>query len=300
MAKVEKQAIAFSSGTETLKGHLFSAGTPGPGVVVAGSWTTVKEQMADLYAGKLAEAGFTALTFDFAGFGESGGEPREYENPQQKIADIAAAANWLKDRDEVAGGQVAGLAICASAGYMAHAIAGGAPIRAFATVAAWLHDAGTVGEVYGGNAGVAEKIADGEEARRLYDEQGEVRYVPAYSEDDPKAAMGEMVKPYYGDPAKGAIPQWKNRLAVMSWPGWLRFDGVAPAAQVKVPVLMVHSEQAAFPDNVRRFAAALGGLGEVVWAEGGQLDFYHAPEQVDPAVARVADHFRAQTGSAQA
>ena len=44
-----------------------------PAVIVVGSWLTVKEQMATTYARKLAEAGYTALTFDFAGFGESHG-----------------------------------------------------------------------------------------------------------------------------------------------------------------------------------------------------------------------------------
>ncbi|GAB3894842.1 hypothetical protein GCM10029964_073870 [Kibdelosporangium lantanae] len=42
-------------------------------VVVTGSWLTVKEQMPDLYAARLAARGFLAVTFDFAGFGASGG-----------------------------------------------------------------------------------------------------------------------------------------------------------------------------------------------------------------------------------
>src|SRR5262249_62338859 len=44
-----------------------------PAVIVTGSWLTVKEQMATVYAERLAERGYTAFTFDFAGFGESGG-----------------------------------------------------------------------------------------------------------------------------------------------------------------------------------------------------------------------------------
>ena len=76
MAGVERQTVAFESGRNRLVGHLFSAGAPAPGVLVTGSWTTVKEQMADLYARRLAEAGLTALTFDFAHFGESDGESR--------------------------------------------------------------------------------------------------------------------------------------------------------------------------------------------------------------------------------
>lgn len=288
-------SVSFESGGRRLAGHLFTANGPAPGVIVTGSWTTVKEQMADLYASKLAEAGFTALTFDFADFGESEGEPRQYESPERKIEDISAAVQWLSGQKEVSG-DVGGLAICASAGYMAHAIARGAPIKAFATVAAWLHDPGTVGEMYGGDDGVAERIRDGEAARQAYEAGGEVRYVPAFSVDDPKAAMGEMVKSYYGDPARGAVPEWTNRFAVMSWPEWLNFNGIEGASGISVPALMVHSDEAAFPDNVRRFASELRGPQRVLWHEGTQLDFYHAAAQVDPAVEAVADHFRQTLG----
>lgn len=292
MAGIELQKVSFESGGNRLVGHLFASDKSAPGVLVTGSWTTVKEQMADLYARKLAEAGFTTLAFDFANFGESGGEPRQQESPALKIADIRAAAQWLGARDDVVGQTVGGLAICASAGYMAHAIEAGAPIASFATVAAWLHDAGTVGEMYGGDEGIAERKRDGAAALRAYQESGEVRYVPAYSEDDPKAAMGEMVKPYYGDPARGAVPEWDNRFAILSWPEWLNFDGLRPAPALTVPTMMVHSEDAAFPDNLRRFASALDGPQQVVWREGSQLDFYDQPAQVDPAIETVAEHFR--------
>jgi alpha-beta hydrolase superfamily lysophospholipase len=40
----------------------------------------------------MAQRGFVALTFDFRGWGESGGQRRQLENPQQKIDDIIAAA----------------------------------------------------------------------------------------------------------------------------------------------------------------------------------------------------------------
>src|SRR5687768_17178020 len=70
--------VTFTSEGETLVGHLhlpatYRAGDRLPAVLVAGSWTTVKEQMADLYARRLAEKGFAALSFDYRFYGESGG-----------------------------------------------------------------------------------------------------------------------------------------------------------------------------------------------------------------------------------
>ena len=54
------------------------------------------------------------------------------------------------------------------------------------------------------------------------------------------------------------------------------------------------------PGQWEVIAAALAGPSETVWSEGSQLDFYHAPAQVDPAVARVSEHFRAPVAAAQA
>lgn len=129
------EKVAFESGPNRLIGKLFrSSSRSGPAILVTGSWTTVKEQMADRYAVELARRGLATMTFDFAHFGESAGEPRQQESPSQKRADIVAASNWLAGQEGVSA--VGGLAICASAGYMAQAIAAGAPITAFAAVAA--------------------------------------------------------------------------------------------------------------------------------------------------------------------
>jgi len=49
-----------------------------------GSWTTVKGQMARLYADRLAEEGYATLALDPRYYGESGGVPRFVELPQAK------------------------------------------------------------------------------------------------------------------------------------------------------------------------------------------------------------------------
>jgi dienelactone hydrolase len=91
--------VLFPSGATTLAGRVHrragSLTERQPAVLVSGSWLTVKEQMADLYAAALAERGFTAITFDFAGWGQSGGVPRQVEQPSRKIADIIAVANFV-------------------------------------------------------------------------------------------------------------------------------------------------------------------------------------------------------------
>src|SRR5262245_29737630 len=130
-----------------------------PAVIVTGSWLTVKEQMPAVYAERLAERGYTAFTFDFAGFGESAGVPAQAEIPTRKISDIIAAANFVSTMSFVKPGAIGHLAICASAQYTLAALATGAPIRSFVSVAGWYHDSVSVAQFYGGEEGVDKRLA---------------------------------------------------------------------------------------------------------------------------------------------
>ena len=113
--------LTFHRGSTRLVGRLYR-NTPDwtvrqPGVLVTGSWLTVKEQMPDLYARQLADLGYTAFTFDFSGFGESEGELRQAEMPDRKIGDLIAAADFLSTLSPIEPQSLAHLAVCASAQY---------------------------------------------------------------------------------------------------------------------------------------------------------------------------------------
>jgi fermentation-respiration switch protein FrsA (DUF1100 family) len=287
------ERITFQSGHDTIVGCLYLPDRTEhrwPTVIVTGSWTTVKEQMPAVYAGRLAEAGFAALTFDFRHWGESGGDPRAYESPTSKIEDIQSAARYLQRHAAVDPDRIAGLAVCASAGYMAHAIAAGAPMRALVLVAAWLHDPVSIVPLYGGEAEVRRRIDAGRAARQRFEESGTADYVRAYDPNDPNAAMFFPLD-YYASSERGAAPQWSNEFATMSWVDWFAFDALSAAARVNIPTLMVHSDGAALPDNARRFYAALNGPKHLLWTDGTQTDFYDREPFVSRAVAAAVEHF---------
>ena len=262
--------------------------TPQPAVVVTGSWLTVKEQMPDRYAAALAARGFTAVTFDFSGFGQSPGAPRQAELPMQKAGEIAAAVRAVTSLSFVHP-QVGVLAVCASAQYALRAIADGAPIAALACVAGWFHDAVTVAPLYGGPDGVADRLARAERALAAYQADGTVLTVPAYAEGDDRAGMS-LPLPYYGQADRGAVPEWRNEMAELSWAAWLTFDGMRVAEQVAAPTLLVHADDCVLPDNVRALADWMPAA-EVAWGEGSQIDFYDQRAQVDFAVAAAEAHF---------
>jgi uncharacterized protein len=269
--------------------------TPQPAVVVTGSWLTVKEQMARTYALRLAEQGLTAFTFDFTGFGQSGGSPRQLELPARKIGDIAAAADFLSTMSFVREGGVGHVGICASAQYALAAIARGARIRSFVSIAGWYHDAESVASFYGGADGARMRIGRAREALETWAKSGDVIMVPAYRPDDDRAGMFFELD-YYANPRRGAVPEWKNEMAEMSWLFWLTFDGVRSADEVNAPTLMVHSNGCVFPEYAKAVHAALRGPKQIEWTEGNQIDFYDQEDQVTNAVSLAVSHFRGTLG----
>lgn len=282
------ERVSFISGDDRLQGLLYRPNrqAPSPAVVVAGSWTSVKEQMPATYAKALAARGFAALCFDFRGWGESPGTPRYLEDPTRKTADIVAAFDFLAAHEVIDPQRIHGLGICASAGYMSHAAASSRVPRTLCLVAPWLHDESIVNEVYGGAEGVAALIARSRAA-----EQGGETVIEAASATNPHALMYQA--PYYTEPDRGLIASYDNRFDLRSWEPWLRFDGIAAAERLALPTCIVHARTAAIPHGAERFAARLGPYARLHWLDGfSQFDFYDRREAVDAALAHVESHLR--------
>jgi hypothetical protein len=82
----------------------------------------------------------------------------------------------------------------------------------------------------------------------------------------------------------------------MSWPEWLEFDALSAGPRIDVPTLMIHADDAALPENARRFFDTLTGPKELHWTEGSQTDFYDLPGHVDPAARLAVQHFARSLG----
>ncbi|MFB2894826.1 alpha/beta hydrolase [Aerosakkonemataceae cyanobacterium BLCC-F50] len=295
--------VTFQSEGTTLVGNLYlpasyKSGDKLPAIVVAGAWITVKEQMATLYAKKLSEQGFATLAFDFRYYGESGGEPRQYESASAKIQDIKNAITYLQSVSAIDSDRIAGLGICFGAGYMAKVAAEDNRLKSFATVAAWMHDRESLNKLFGEEV-IQKRMQAGIAARKEYEATGKVQFVPAFTtKKDPLAAMtGEPI--YYGNPKRGSIPEWKNQFALMSWPEWIEFNALAVAPKVNTPTLFVHSDGSALPENVRRFYNTMPGPKKLFWTEGQHLDFYDQEAYVTKAVQALTEHFQTTLSTAQ-
>jgi fermentation-respiration switch protein FrsA (DUF1100 family) len=259
-------------------------------VVTTGPLTSVKEQAAGAYATSLAERGFATLAFDHGTFGESGGVPRQFENPQVKVDDIRAAVAALATDERTAGLPSVAVGVCAGGGYMAQAVAQEPTIRGFAGVA------GVYADVEQTRASLGDAfdslVKRGEAAERRFEETGEVESIPAVALDGGDVAMPlREAYEFYGT-SRGAVPNYVNGFAVQSFAYSLPFDAMTAADQITVPTLVVHSERALTPDLARRFYERLSVRKDELWLDSkGQIDFYDDPSLIGPASDRIAEFF---------
>lgn len=282
--------VLFYAGSAPLTGRIIrntdDESQTQPVITITGSWLTVKEQMPQVYARKLAEAGYTCFIFDFAGFGQSDGVIKQFECPHFKAHQIKHAAAFIRTFSFAHNQPVIHLGVCASAQYSLLAIRDGAQIDAFCSVAGWYHNAQTVAPFYGGDEGVKARLKAADDATNAYNSTKSVITVPAYDPNDPNAAMFFELD-YYGNPKRGAVPQWRNGFAVMSWRHWLTFDGLACAPHIRIPTLIFHSDDCVLPDNARAVHDAFNGPKDMVWSSGNQVDFYDLPDHVERAMAAL-------------
>ncbi|HTP32873.1 MAG TPA: alpha/beta hydrolase [Candidatus Acidoferrales bacterium] len=105
-----------------------------PAIVVAHPNGGVKEQVAGLYAQRLAEKGYIAITADAAYQGASGGEPRNVDKPQNRIEDIHGMADFIPRFPGVDHARLGLLGICGGGGYSLAAAQTDKRFKAIATL----------------------------------------------------------------------------------------------------------------------------------------------------------------------
>jgi fermentation-respiration switch protein FrsA (DUF1100 family) len=88
-----------------------------PAVVVAHPNGGVKEQVAGLYAQRLAEQGYITITADAAYQGGSGGQPRSVDKPATRIEDVHGMADFITQYAGVDNYRLGLLGICGGGGY---------------------------------------------------------------------------------------------------------------------------------------------------------------------------------------
>lgn len=103
-------------------------------VVVAHPNGGVKEQVAGLYAQRLAELGYVTIAADARYQGASGGEPYHTDRPASRIGDIHGMVSYIQGYPGVDAQRIGALGICGGGGYTLGAAQSDKRIKAVATL----------------------------------------------------------------------------------------------------------------------------------------------------------------------
>ena len=93
------EQVSFQSGGDECAGTLFqpeSNGSTVPVVVMAHGFTATRTDGLPPFAERFAKAGLAVLTFDYGGFGESGGAEREVLSIERELEDVAAGISFAR------------------------------------------------------------------------------------------------------------------------------------------------------------------------------------------------------------
>jgi uncharacterized protein len=299
-SEFQKQAVSFTVDGQTLRGDLYlpkgaTAQAKVPAVVIAGSLTSVKEQMSASYAKELASQGIAALAFDYRHYGQSEGMPRQLESVETKNADLKAAVTFLQTQSSINAAGISLLGVCTSGGNVIQAAAQDERVKAVVTVAGWFVEPSFTSMLYGGESAVANLKAQGQAAAAKYRSTGVSDTVQTYGMAGSGATHAGDHMDYYVNTQRGNIPQWINAMAVQSWESWLNFNPVSAAPQVTAATMIIHSDDSALPDQAKKVYGLLAGKKELNWMKGGHFEFYDNPSKVKAAATEAARFIRQQT-----
>ena len=132
--------------------------------------SSVKEQIGAIYGQRMAEKGFVTLVFDPSYQGESGGEPRDLEDPSARVEDVRCAVDYLMTLPYVGEERIGVLGICAGGGYAVNAALTEHRIKAVGTVVPV--NVGRARRQAGQSAEAVSEMLDAVGAQRTFEARG--------------------------------------------------------------------------------------------------------------------------------
>jgi fermentation-respiration switch protein FrsA (DUF1100 family) len=269
-----------------------------PAVVVAHPNGGVKEQVAGLYAQRLAEKGYIAIAADAAYQGASGGTPRNVDKPANRIEDVHGMADFITQYPGVDAERLGLLGICGGGGYSLKAAQTDKRFKAIATVS--MFNTGLVrrnGYMDSQISTIQERLKQASDARAHEAAGGEIIYAAdTVLTDDQIANLpfdlyreGFM---YYGK--THAHPNSTFRYTMSSLLALMNFDAASHMDLINQPLLMVAGSRAdSLYMTQSAFKKAVNAKDKELFLIDGatHIETYWKPQYVDQAMGKLEDFF---------
>jgi fermentation-respiration switch protein FrsA (DUF1100 family) len=256
-----------------------------PAIVVGHPMGAVKEQSANLYATKMAEQGFVAMSIDLPFWGDSEGEARQMVSPDVYAEAFSAAVDFLGTRPFVDRNRIGAIGICGSGSFVISAAKIDPRMRAIATVS--MYDMGAANRNTLNHSLTLDQrkqiIAAAAEQRYVEFMGGETRYTsgtvhkltaetgPIQREfyDFYRTPRGEYT-PKGGSPLTTTHPTLTSNVKFMNFYPFNDIETISPRPMLFITGDQAHSRE--FSEDAYRRAAEPK---ELVWVPGaGHVDLY--------------------------
>ena len=272
-----------------------------PAVVVAHPNGDVKEQVAGLYAQRLAELGYVTITADAAYQGASEGQPRHTDKPQYRTEDIHGMADFISTYPGVDANRLGALGICGSGGYTINAAKSDKRFKAVATLS--MFNSGEVrrnGYMNTGLDTIAERQKIASDARAKEVTTGEVSFsgtvnFDALTDESIAKISTDLYREgmlYYGrthrHPNSTFTYTASSLMDLMIW------DARDQVELINVPLLMMAGAKAdSLYMTEEVFAKATGTKDKELFKIPGatHIQTYYVPEYVNQAVDKLKAFF---------
>ncbi len=269
-----------------------------PVLVVAHPNGGVKEQVAGLYAQRLAEQGYICIAADASYQGASEGLPRNTDKPANRIEDIRGMADFIARYAGADAERLGLLGVCGGGGYALAAAQTDKRFKVVATLS--MFNSGIVRRDGYMNSQVntlPQRLKQAAEARAKEAAGGEVLYIGGTSMTDAQVAQlpFELYRQGYEYYNKThAHPNSSSRYTMSSIIDLAAFDACTNMRLIDQPLLMIAGSKAdSYYMTDSAYKAASGTtIKELFLIEGAtHIETYWVPAYVDKAVSKLSSFF---------
>ena len=269
-----------------------------PAVVVAHPNGGVKEQVAGLYAQRLAESGYITIAADASYQGASSGEPRNVDRPANRINDVRGMADFITQYEGVNAERLGLLGVCGGGGYSLAAAQTDKRFKAVATLS--MFNSGVVrknGFMNSQVSTIQERLKQASEARALEAAGGEILYaadtIPTDEQAD-KMPFDLYREGHYYYHRTHAHPNSTFRYTMSSLLDLMAFDAATNMELIDQPLLMMAGTKAdTYYMTDTAFNRATSAKEKELFLIPGatHIQTYYVPEYVNQAMKKLDEFF---------